>query len=192
LTEREAGTESSYSHLSNRLFLKLTSKSAECLVFAFKEGLLSPIAHDLKIRVGGFEIEVDEEARTVQATFDSNSLEVVAARKNGRDNQKLLSRRDRTKIAANIRKSVLKSSRYPQIRYVSNSSIDSADGLTLEGILTLNGKSRPISVSVTQRDKGRVATARIHQPDFGINPYTALLGTLRVKPAVLIEVRYPV
>src|SRR5205085_12301633 len=53
--------------------------SAECLVFTRKEGLLSAVAHNLKIRVTKFVIDVDEAARTVEGRFDSGSLRVVCA-----------------------------------------------------------------------------------------------------------------
>src|SRR4051812_4209200 len=38
--------------------MRIDPASAECLVYTFKEGLLSAVAHDLKIRVERFEIEV--------------------------------------------------------------------------------------------------------------------------------------
>jgi hypothetical protein len=36
-----------------------------------------------------------------------------------------------------------------------------------------------------------VAEVKIHQPDFGIKPYTAALGALKVKPDVLVRVSVP-
>jgi hypothetical protein len=45
---------------------------------------------------------------------------------------------------------------------------------------------------VVRKDRNRyVASARVHQPDFGIRPYTAFLGTLKVKPDVEIQILVP-
>ena len=44
--------------------------SAECLVFTYKEGLLSALAHDLEIRVPGFEVDVDDATLAVRARAD--------------------------------------------------------------------------------------------------------------------------
>jgi hypothetical protein len=36
-----------------------------------------------------------------------------------------------------------------------------------------------------------VAEMNIHQPDFGIKPYTAALGALKVKPEVMVRISVP-
>ncbi len=38
---------------------------------------------------------------------------------------------------------------------------------------------------------GWTAEVRLQQPDFGIRPYRAMLGTLRVQPDVLIRMSVP-
>jgi hypothetical protein len=48
-----------------------------------------------------------------------------------------------------------------------------------------------VRVQVHQDVSHYIAEARIHQPDFGIRPYTALLGTLRVQPDVMVRVVVP-
>ena len=43
-----------------------------------------------------------------------------------------------------------------------------------------------------QYHEGRlVAEVRLHQPDFGITPYRALLGALRVRADVLVSLSIP-
>ena len=60
-------------------------RDAEVLVFTFKHGLLSAMAHDLKLRATSFEVEVDEEHRRVRAKFDPASLRVVSAMRDGNE-----------------------------------------------------------------------------------------------------------
>jgi hypothetical protein len=36
-----------------------------------------------------------------------------------------------------------------------------------------------------------VAEIKLHQPDFGIKPFTAALGALKVKPDVVVRVSVP-
>ena len=57
------------------------ASTAEVLVFTFKEGLLSPLAHDLKLRVTRFSLEVAETSDSVAAEFDPRSLVVLTAMK---------------------------------------------------------------------------------------------------------------
>lgn len=66
---------------------------ASCELLTFKEGLLSPMAHDLLLRIARFEIEVGERPPSVRAWFESGSLEVVAAMRAGRPAPGVLARR---------------------------------------------------------------------------------------------------
>ncbi|NBS71148.1 hypothetical protein EBT31_19910, partial [bacterium] len=59
--------------------------NAECLVFTYKEGLLSAVAHDLKIKVTDFEIVIDEASDSISGTFNATSLRVINAMSNGAD-----------------------------------------------------------------------------------------------------------
>jgi hypothetical protein len=36
-----------------------------------------------------------------------------------------------------------------------------------------------------------VARVRLHQPDLGIKPYSAMLGTLKIQPGVAVEISVP-
>ena len=104
------------------------SNDDECFVFTFKEGLLSPIAHDLRLRVGHFSLEVDDATSAVVASFDASSLSVDAPMKEGAANPTALSTADKQKIADQIREDVLHSARYPQIAFRGRVSRARADG----------------------------------------------------------------
>ena len=47
------------------------ASSAECLVLTYKEGLLSAVAHDLRIRVTRFDVEASLSPPSVRARFDA-------------------------------------------------------------------------------------------------------------------------
>jgi polyisoprenoid-binding protein YceI len=65
------------------------------------------------------------------------------------------------------------------------------DGYDVEGTLTLTGVSRPVTVEVRRDGERLVAEVLVHQPAFGIRPYSAMLGALKVKADVLVRVSVP-
>ncbi|UCH28343.1 MAG: YceI family protein [Myxococcales bacterium] len=165
--------------------------NSECLCFSFKDGLLARLAHDLKLQVERFSIEVDDTTKAIKATFDPSSIQVVCAQIDGRDDPSTLSKGDKKKIYDNVTKDVLRIRKYPEIRFESNNIAERGEGFAVEGTLQLHGKSRNIQASVQANGDRWVSEVRIHQPDFGIKPYTAALGALKVKPDVLVRVSVP-
>ena len=77
------------------------ASNAECHVYTYKEGVLSAVAHDLKIRVTKFRIEVDPVAESVNAEFDATSLRVVCAMEGSDENHGSLRSGDKAKIERN-------------------------------------------------------------------------------------------
>jgi polyisoprenoid-binding protein YceI len=165
--------------------------SAECLVFTYKEGLLSAVAHDLQIRVGRFDVDVDDAARSVKARFDARSLEVVTAMKDGAPNPDALGDGDKRKIEQNIADDVLAVGKHPEIRFTSTSVTPEGDGFRVEGDLALHGRTRPLTLHARPDGDRLAAEVSLHQPDFGIKPYTAMLGTLKVKADVTVRCAVP-
>lgn len=153
--------------------------SARCRVFTFKEGLLSAVAHDLEIEVGTFRVELSEDGTKATATFDARSLRVLDAVVDGRRSPGTLSDRDKRKIEDNIVADVLSAKRHPEIRFESTEITDTA----VRGRLTMAGRTHDVRC----RRDGDVVTATLHQPDWGIKPYSAMLGTLKLKPDVRVE-----
>lgn len=164
---------------------------ADCHVFTFKEGLLSPVAHDLDLRVTRLRIELDEQAPAVSAVFEAGSLRVVGVRQGERTDPRALGPRDHEKIEKAIAREVLEAARYPEIRFRSTRLEEAGERLRVHGMLELHGVTRPLDVLVRRDATQYVAEAQLHQPDFGIEPYSAAFGTLRVKPAVRVELRVP-
>ncbi|MBW2189290.1 MAG: YceI family protein [Deltaproteobacteria bacterium] len=165
--------------------------NSECLLFSFKDGLLARLAHDLKLQVERFSIEADDTTHQITATFDPSSIQVVCARIDGRDDRSTLSKGDKKKIYDNVTKDVLRTRKHPEIRFDSTHVVERGDGFSVEGTLQMYGKSRNLQTSVRPDGDRWVAELKLHQPDFGIKPYSAALGALKVKPDILVRVSVP-
>ena len=169
----------------------LDQSTAECVVFTYKEGLLSSVAHDLKIQVTQFGISIPETEDSVVATFDAASLRVQCAVKDGEEMPRTLSKRDKRKTEANITKDVLRSRRFPEIQFRSSSVVRDDDVCQLKGELTLCGKTRAIELNAKLGPEGWTTEAWINQSDYGIKPFSALMGAMKVKPRVKVWIRIP-
>ncbi|MCG8556753.1 MAG: YceI family protein [Proteobacteria bacterium] len=171
---------------------KYDQHDAECLIYTFKEGFLSKIAHDLKIRVTRFRVEVDEAAGCVAAEFDAGSLRVECAMRDGAEDRRALSPGDKEKIAGNIIDDVLHARRHPRVRFEASTLSRSQDGgYAASGQLELHGVRRQLEVKTELQGDRQVLSLALHQPDFGITPYKAMMGTLKVRSDVQIRLSLP-
>lgn len=171
---------------------RYTQNDAEALVFTFKDGLLSKVAHDLKIQISRFSVDLDATAGQIVAEFDPSSLRVVNAVHDGNEDPKALSEGDKEKIGSQIQKEVLETDKYSSVKFVSTRVTRRADGgYSITGDLTLHGATRPISAETRVEGGRQVAEVELNQPDFGVVPYKAMMGTLKVKPAVRVRVSVP-
>jgi hypothetical protein len=161
------------------------ASSAECLVYTYKDGLLASIAHDLEIRVEVFALDVDEAPLAVRARFDAASLKVVGAQ------PATLGEADKNKIEQTIADEVLHVREQPAIIFASSTVTPEGDGFHIAGEVTLHGRTRPVTFVAAPEGDRMVAKVPIHQPDFGIKPYSAMLGTLKIKPDVTVRVSVP-
>lgn len=159
-------------------------RSADCFVYVFKEGALSALGHDLEFRVTRFEIERSADGY-LRAWFDAGALQVVTALRDGHAVDALKAT-DKTEIASLVRRTVLEVDRYPRIEFRSNGPVAEDVSGSIMGQVTLHGVTQAVEVSVDRLERFE---ATIHQPDFGIRPYRALLGTLRIKPNVIVKGR---
>lgn len=161
---------------------------AECWVFTYKQGLLSPMAHDLRLRVGRFRIELDEAEPRISASFDASSLYVDTAMRDGAESPEALSAADKNKIARQIREEVLHADAHPSISFHSTRLTARADGgYEVAGQLTLHGVTRPLLASTSLVGGRQQLELALHQPHFGIEPYRALLGALKIESDVRVR-----
>jgi polyisoprenoid-binding protein YceI len=98
---------------------------------------------------------------------------------------KPLTEADKSDIKRTIDKDVLKGC---TIEFRST-SVTATDGeLRVEGQLELAGRRNPIAFGVTVADGRLRGSATIRQTLWGIKPYTALFGALKVIDEVQVEV----
>ena len=166
---------------------KLTSDSGKLCVYTFKEGFLSAVAHDLLIEVTQFtaNLTVHESGAqpfSVDAEIQANSLKVVCAMKDGQKQPDTLKAKDKTDIEEATAKDVLHPAKFPTICFRSTDVQAKSGGYHVKGELTLHGTTRPVAFDVAvANDKDVTGKITLSQKDFGIKPYKALLGTLKVK-----------
>jgi hypothetical protein len=163
----------------------LDATMAEVLVFTFKDGtLLSALAHDLKLTVTKFVLDV--EGDSVKAEFDAASLEVVCAMKDGKEDPGALPSFAAAQIHKHIVDDVLEARTFPTIRFETTQISDAQ----VKGRLSLHGQTREL-VGVRKDSGGkRVAEFHFDQRDFGIKPFSAMLGALKVKAEVVVRVAF--
>ncbi len=158
-------------------------------IHTFREGVAQRVGHDLVIGVGTWQATVEVAAgspRSVTLEVDTRSLQVH----DGRNGLKPLSDKDRRDICRNIDEKVL---RGQPVSFRSD-EIDPVGGLTIRGQLTVVGTTRPAQFELSAADDGRV-TGRLPvvQSEFGITPYRALMGALKVRDdvEVALDVNLP-
>lgn len=161
---------------------RLDSSKAEVLVFTFKEGLLSAVAHDLKLQLTRFTL--DHEGERYVAEFEAGSIRVLTAMKDGRDDPGTLSGSAKVDIEKNTLGDVLDVRKHPTARFESVRVTDAS----MEGRLTLHGVTKTLTGSLQKAAGVTTAEFRFDQRDFGIKPFSAMLGTLKIKPEVLVRV----
>lgn len=168
----------------------LDPKDVELLVYTYKEGLLSKVAHDLKLRAQRIQLDLDEDH--VDLRVEVRGLRVINAMQNGRVAPELLSSKDKMKIEDTLySKDVLHAAAHPHVTFESSAVTAVEDGYEVRGRLTIRGRTAEVRADVLRRD-GRLSTrVKLLQTDFGITPFSALLGALKVKPEVLVQLSVP-
>lgn len=166
-------------------------KTARCYVLTYKEGVLAGVAHDLRIDVTRFSVDVADDGSSVVARFEAGSLRVAGAMEHGRVEPDALSVGDKRKIEENIGKDVLDVRRHPQVELVSTRVAPEGDGHRIDAKLRLHGIERALTFVTKKEGAHEVARVRLHQPDYGITPYKAMLGALRIRADVDVVLELP-
>ena len=168
--------------------------NADMFVYVRRQSgtLLSSLGHDLKIRVGEFAIDADLDAAEIDVQIDAASLEPVdAIIWDSRDETGELSAGDRHEIAQRIRNEVLEVDTYPTIKFEAVSVTSINGGWNVTGPVILHGEASEIEVRVVPEDDRLHAETTIDQTEFDITPYSAMLGSLKVHPEVIVTVDAP-
>ena len=144
-------------------------------------GAAAKAGHDLLLHVtawqGTLTIGEDGAPAAAELTADATSLRV----QRGTGGMKALDDGDKANIHQTIDDEVLKRR---DIAFRSTS----VDGGWADGELTLGDKTRPLSLALEVADDGTVnGRATVKQSDWGMKPYSALFGTLKVLDEVEVS-----
>jgi hypothetical protein len=140
------------------------------------------VGHDLVIDVGDWEatVVVDGEGTptAIALRADPRSLRVL----DGRGSAKPLTGRDRDEIHSAIDRKILRG--HP-IVFESSGTELAAGRLEVRGELTIAGSARSVTFQLELSGDGRVTgTLPVIQSQWGITPYRAFMGALKVRDHV--------
>jgi polyisoprenoid-binding protein YceI len=176
---------------------ELGPATGDLLVHTTRDGVAARAGHDLVLEVRRWSARIvadDATGRsTLTATVDARSMGV----RGGTGGVKPLTDRDMAEITKNIAQKVLRSDRHPEITFVSTSVQGSEGRLDVEGELTIAGTTRPARFAVALEDQDGTSVLRasvtLVQSAWGIRPFTALMGALKVADSIEIsaEARLP-
>ena len=156
------------------------------IVRTSRQGFAATAGHDLVIEITGWSAEITvagDGTVTVTARIDLSTLVV----REGVGGLKPLSDRDRREIAHTARK-LLDTDRQPEALFTSSSTRLTETGGTIDGTLTVRGSNQPCTVDVKETEPGHYkATTSVLQSAYGIKPYTAFFGALKLADRVEIE-----
>jgi polyisoprenoid-binding protein YceI len=166
----------------------LDGSDGELLIRTGVAGRAAQLGHRLTIAMRRWRATVQwdgDEPVSADLTVDVGSLEVVR----GDGGLTPLSGPEKILVRANAVRS-LDARRFPRISFATNTIGKIDDGYRLTGTLTIHGKARTQVVDVRTDDLGDgwrlCSETLVRQSDFGIKPYSQLLGSLKVADDVTV------
>jgi polyisoprenoid-binding protein YceI len=164
----------------------IVAAQSKFTVLVGKAGLFSGLGHDHTIVVKSFSGRVQVPA----AGIAQSSLELEAEAKSLTVADQGISDKERGEIQKAMETEVLEITRFPKISFRSISVANlkpsgNGQSFTLNGDLALHGVTKriavPVAVTITPEQLRATGEVTIKQTDFGIKPYSAGLGTVKVK-----------
>ena len=169
--------------------LRFGAGQGKITLLTARDGLAAQVGHDLIIEITQWsaELEVadDHTPAGLTARAELNSLVV----REGTGGVKALTDRDRREIAVTASR-LLRTDRHPIATFTASRFEPGQEGGgAVHGTLSLAGAERPLRLEVGKNGERTFhATASVRQSDFGVKPYTAFLGVLKVSDVVRIVV----
>jgi polyisoprenoid-binding protein YceI len=145
-----------------------------------RTGAAAKAGHNLLIDVTAWQatLEVGEDLALASIVFDADGTSLRV--RDGTGGMQALGDDDKVSIQQTIDDDVLKRQ---AIGFRSTAVETSTDGsrVSVQGELTLLGKVGPLAFDLTVDDDGKLSgSAVVKQTDWGIKPYSALYGALKV------------
>jgi polyisoprenoid-binding protein YceI len=146
-----------------------------------RTGTVAKAGHDLLIHVDRWSATLDLATPKVTLDADATSLHVIE----GTGGMKSLDEDDRANIRQTIDDEILKR---VEISFRSTEVQQSDGRLAVRGELTLVGATRPITFDLALDDDHVSGSAVVTQTEWGMKPYSALFGALKVADEVRVEI----
>ena len=164
----------------------LGPQNGKLIVKTGREGVGGKMGHDLVIEVGSWSatatVGEDPSATSLTASAEVSSMNVVS----GAGGAKPLSEGDKADIKKTIVDKILGNTK---IDFTSTSVSGGDSNVTVQGDLTIAGKTAPAQFQLQDLGGGKVkATGQVTQSTFGVKPFKAFMGALKVKDTVDIEI----
>lgn len=153
------------------------------------EGRAARLGHRLTIEMTRWRAEVamrDGEPASLDVEIEVDGLEV----RQGVGGVKLLTTPEKALVRTNAL-SCLDAKTYGQITFQSDAVDASADGYRAAGTLTIHGTAQPFVLDVTATEESFSIRCGLQQTDFGVRPYSQMMGSLKVSDEVEIECTVP-
>jgi polyisoprenoid-binding protein YceI len=158
-----------------------------------RKGVGSKVGHDLTVEVTDWSVQVDIPATgPADATATAHVKLGSLAVREGTGGALPLTDKDRAEIGKNALRT-LDVDRHPMATFESTRIVTGDDHATISGTLMLHGVAAPIDVQVREVTPDRYrATTVVTQSAYGIKPYSAFLGALKVRDDVEVEIEVEV
>ena len=142
-----------------------------------KEGAAAKMGHNLTLVVNSWEATVEGgDSPSIKLTADPSSVEVES----GEGGAKPLGDKDKKDIKKTIDGKVLGSS---QITFTSSEVTDSQ----AKGDLSIAGSSSDVTIPISVSGDKISGSTTLNQSDFGVKPFSTMMGALKVKDQVTVE-----
>ena len=146
------------------------------------EGAAARVGHRLVLAVEQWSVAVelaDGEPIAVTVRADLTTLKV----RSGSGGVTPLTPVDKQVILRNAAKT-LDVSRYPEVVFDG----EVLPGYLVSGELTIHGRTQPLQAQIAIADGRASAAIPVLQSDFGVKPYSLMLGQLKVADEVIVEI----
>jgi len=143
------------------------------------------MAHDVELSLT--RVTATQNERRVDVTFEPSSLSVTGALANGVVDRALLDPSQRQEIERNVRSQVLKTDTFPRGRFEGEFDATQSP-VPVRGTLELLGKRQPVSFELARQGDSFVGALTITPSRWGIAPYRALLGALKLQDTAVIRI----
>ncbi len=168
----------------------LDTNSGSLNVYTFKEGLLSKLAHDLLIDITEFKVNLDVpeagfDSGSLKLEIQTNTLKVICALKDG-ERTDALKEKDIADIEKDMGGKVLHPDKYPTANFCSKAIHEKEGGYKINGDLSLHGVTKSIDFDIDTSGGNLKGMITLLQKDYGIKPFKAMMGTLKIKNEINI------